>query len=377
LLAFRIRQKDGTFYLVNYKAPDLLRRVKFLSRHYREDEPETKHRLGDEDIANFISNVEKSDGAFQRGLIKRKLKDLLNFYENAQSQPMIPGPVLLYSPEVLEFKTIGSYQSLGDLSEPSQPFIIIDGQHRVAGLNLFSEKHQSEINDIEVPAIIYDGKQEDFAAEMFVIINSTQTKINKSHLVDLMEKVTYGTTPEKKWSAWLVNELYANPRSPMQYKINKLGGRSHQDKWILQSELFNEVLRLVDPRRKEEDNIHRFIATEFGWDRRGQAPELFFDYFKAVGETFGDSWGNKNYMLTTSVCIKAFVRVLGDILLIDEVRKRWRDEKSPEVFKSHISKWKDFAEDFRKDGFYERFAAKGQVERVRKIHTELVKRVAE
>ena len=378
MLAMRIRQKDGTFYLVNYKAPDLLRRVQFLSRHYSgEEEMQVKPRPGDEDIVNFISGVEKKDSAFQRGLIKRKLKEILNFYENAQSQPMIPGPILLFTSEVLEFKSMGNYQSLGDLSEPSKPFIIIDGQHRVAGLNLFQKKHPEEINEVDVPAIVFDGKQEDFAAEMFVIINSTHTRINKSHLVDLMEKVTYGTSPEKKWAAWIVCELYENQRSPFRYKINKLGGRSHQDKWILQSELFNELYRLVDSNRKDDDTkaVHRFVATDFGWDRRGQAPELFFDYFKAVGETFGDSWGNKNYMLTTSVCIKAFVRALGDILLIDDVRKRWRDEKSPEVFKDRISKWKDFTEDFRKGGFYERFAAKGQVERVGKIHTELVKRI--
>jgi len=381
LLAVRVRQKDGTFYLVNYKATDLLRRVRFLSRYYQEGEEEHfKPRPGEEEIVNFISKVERSDRAFQRALLRRKVKDILNFYENAQSQPMIPGPVLLYTPEALSFQPMGNYQSLGDLSEPTQPFIIIDGQHRLAGLQLFNGKHPEESEDVEVPTIIFDGKQEDFAAEMFVIINSTHTRISKSHLVDLMDKVTYGISPEKKWAAWIVNELYVDPRSPLRYKINKLGGRSRQEKWILQSELFNEIYRLVNPERikkKEEGerNLHDYFAREFGWDRRGPASELFMDYFRAVRDTILDAWGNKNYMFTTAVTIKAFVRVLGDLLGDNDVRKEWREERSPDVFKRRILKWQEIIPEFRRDGFYERFAAKGQVERVRKIHTELTKKV--
>jgi len=385
MLALRVKQKDGTFYLVNYKASDLLRRVRFLNRHYHEDDADVDvaPKPGEEDIMNFIRGVERGDKAFQRGLIRRKVKDILNFYENAQSQPMIPGPVLLYTPERLKFEAMGNFKTMGDLSEPTEPFMIIDGQHRLAGLRLFNERHPDEAEGVEVPAIVFDSQQEDFAAEMFVIINSTHTRINKSHLVDLMERVSYGTSPEKRWAAWVVTRLYEDDRSPFQYKINKLGGRSRQEKWILQSELYNEIFRLVDPRRekpesKETDDsvsIHRYIATDFGWDRRGAAADLFIDYFKAVQETMSEVWGNKNYMFTTSVTIKALVRAFGDVLSYPAVRKGWRDKKGPQVFMPSLEGWKEMAPEFRKEGFYERFAAKGQVERVRKVHTELARRL--
>jgi len=387
LLAVRVIQKSGAFYLVNYKAADILRRVRFLSRHYLEGEEqaEVKLRAGEEDIIDFIKGVERNDGAFQRGLIRRKVQEILNFYETAQDQPMIPGPVLLYTPDKLSFDPFRDHASMGNLSEPSNPFIIIDGQHRLAGLDLFRRKHPDEIDSIEVPAIVFDGHQEDFAAEMFVIINSTHTRINKSHLVDLMEKVTFGTSPEKKWAAWVVKCLYEDDQSPLQYKINKLGGRSRQEKWILQSELFNEIYRLVDPRKDKDGDdegkgsisIHRYIASEFGWDRKGhRAPDLFIDYFRAVERVMKDIWGdNKGYKFTTSVTLKALVRVLGDLLSDLEVRKEWRDGGGEKVFEKRIGKWKDMAPDFRNEGFYERFAAKGQVERVRRIHGELARRV--
>ncbi|MEM3043782.1 MAG: DGQHR domain-containing protein [Thermoplasmata archaeon] len=395
VLALRVAQKDGIFYMVSYRAPDILHRVRFLSRDY--GGAEEPARPGEEEIAAFIRGVEKSDAAFQRALIRRKVRDILNFYENAQSQPMIPGPVLLYTDERLDFQPLGGYTALGNLSEPSRPFIIIDGQHRLAGLSLFASKHPELAESVEVPAIIFDGRQEDFAAEMFVIINSTHTRINRSHLVDLMEKVTYGATPEKKWAAWIVRELYENQGSPLRYKINRLGGRSRQDKWILQSELYNEIYRLVDPRRAGEAeaeerrgrrgrppgtgaaegarSIHRFIASEYGWERRGRAPELFIEYFRAVRATFGEIWGSEKYMLNTSVCIKALVRTLGNLLAMEDVRREWRKLRSASVFTSRIQGWAALAADLRREGFYERFAAKGQVERVRVIHRELVRRL--
>ena len=79
---------------------------------------------------------------------------------------------------------------------------------------------------------------------MFVIINSTPTRINKSHLVDLYERVSWAA-PDKKFAARLVEQLYSEGDSPLRYRINRLGGRSQQEKWILQAELFNELHRWV------------------------------------------------------------------------------------------------------------------------------------
>ncbi|MGQ9583670.1 MAG: DGQHR domain-containing protein [Thermoplasmatota archaeon] len=377
MLALKVSQKEGVFYLVNYRAEDILRRIKFLSRAYSENEGgETGPLQPDDDISKFISGVEKSERAFQRGLMRRKVSSIVNFYETAHSQPMIPGPVLLYTPEKLDFEALSGYSSLGNLSEPSRPFVIIDGQHRLAGLELYMKKHPEDNGKVEVPAIIFDGNEEDFAAEMFVIINSTHTRISRSHLIDLMERVTYQTTAEKKWAAWIVSRLYDDPSSPLQYKINKLGGRSRQKKWILQSELFNEIYKLVDPGREDgAGSLHRLIAMDYGWDRRGQAPALFIEYFRAVRAAMEDIWGNQNYMLNTSVSIKALVRVLGDLMAEEEIRKAWRDKRDASVFFERIKGWKEMAPDFRRDGFYERFAAKGQVERVRVIHRELVRRI--
>ncbi len=48
--------------------------------------------------------------------------------------------------------------------------------------------------------MLFDGRSRDFATEKFVIINSTHIRINRSHLVDLYEKVPWEST-EKKFAA--------------------------------------------------------------------------------------------------------------------------------------------------------------------------------
>src|ERR1700752_1214524 len=127
---------------------------------------------------------------------------------------------------------------------------------------------------INVPCMIFDGRSEDFATEMFVIINSTPTRINKSHLVDLYEKVSFAA-PDRKFAAKLVGALYSEGDSPLQYRINRLGGRSQQDKWILQAELFNELPRWIGRGGKKS----RQGASNFREEERSDA--IVRDFFKA------------------------------------------------------------------------------------------------
>src|ERR1041384_8011009 len=363
MLATRIRQKDGTFYFVSYKAADLLERVTFTSRYYLEGETIEAETAGDDEVARFIGGIEKSEKSFQRLLNRRKVRQIVNFYETAVNQPLIPGTILLFTDEELRFRRTDTSETIGHLSDPQHKFLIIDGQHRLAALHFFRQKHPDQIAQVEVPCVLFDGKSADFATEMFVIINSTHTRINKSHLVDLYERVSW-ETPEKKFAAKLVNLFYEEADSPLRYRINRLGGRSRQEKWILQSEVFNEVFKVVQRNR-------RFFDSRFGM-RADRAYALVRDYLKAVREVMDAVWGdNEKFMFTRDVTLKALFRVFGDLIRDRKLIEAWEDEKSPKIFAAVVKPWADLSREFRAEGFYERFAAKGQVERVRRIHTKL------
>ena len=364
MLATRVLQKEGTFYFIAYKATELLDRVSFSSRYYFEGEQIDADQPGDDEVAKFIAGIEKSEKSFQRLLNRRKIGQIVNFYETAVSQPLIPGTILLFTDETLRFRRSDSSDSVGFLSEPNGRYLVIDGQHRLAALYFFRQRHPEQIDRIEVPCVLFDGKSADFATEMFVIINSTHTRINKSHLVDLYERVSW-ETPEKKFAAKLVNLLYEEADSPMRYRINRLGGRSRQEKWILQSEVFNEVFKVVQRNR-------RFFDDHFGM-RADRAYALLRDYLKAVRDVMDAVWGdNEKFMFTRDVTLKALFRVFADLIRNRKIMQAWDEDRSPKVFTNVIKPWADLTREFRAEGFYERFAAKGQVERVRRIHTRLV-----
>jgi DGQHR domain-containing protein len=369
MLATRVVQKEGTFYFIAYKAADLLDRVSFTSRYYFEGEQIAADEPGDDEVARFIAGIEKSEKSFQRVLNRRKIRQIVNFYETAVSQPLIPGTILLFTDETLRFRRSDASESVGFLSEPQGKFLVIDGQHRLAALHFFRQRHADQISRVEVPCIIFDGKSADFATEMFVVINSTQTRINKSHLVDLYERVSW-ETQEKKLAAKIVNLLYQESDSPLRYRINRLGGRSRQEKWILQSELFNELHKIILSNRKFFDERFQMRAD--------RAYNMVRDYLKAVREVMSSVWGeNEKYMFTRDVTLKALLRVFGDFLRNRKLVQAWEEERSPRPFATSMRPWLDLTREFRAEGFYERFPAKGQVERVRRIHVKLSQSLAQ
>ena len=364
MLALRMRQKEAEFYFVSYPAEDLLRKVRFVTRFYGDKKDEVvggKIKKQPDEVEQFVRAIEGHSKAFQRTVNRRKVHQIRDFYRNETQQPVIPGAVLLFTQEDLEFNPMGKLERVGDLVEPRGQFLIIDGQHRLAGLNFYLKETDSNRN-IDVPCVIFDGKTSDFATEMFVIINSTHTRINKSHLVDLYEKIEWGTDPAKKNAALLVRMLYQEDSSPLQYHINMLGGRSQQEMWINQAQLYSEVHRVTKKHQKPPFKDGR------GWNR-DRGFEYLRDVFKAARDAFGDTWGdNKRYMVTRDVTIKALVRVA-----LDAVKSL--DDHDYDTLRLRFARWRNLTRDFRREGFYERFAAKGQVERVDKIRKRLGREV--
>src|SRR5438128_7331801 len=331
MLATRIVQKEGTFYFVACKATDLLDRVRFTSRYYFEGERIEADEPGEDEVARFIAGIEKSEKSFQRLLNRRKIRQIVNFYETAVSQPLIPGTILLFTDETLRFRRSDSSESVGFVTEPKGNYLIIDGQHRLAALHFFRQKHPELTEQVEVPCVVFDGKSADFATEMFVIINSTHTRINKSHLVDLYERVSW-ETPEKKFAAKVVNLLYGEADSPIQYKINRLGGRSKQEKWILQSELFNELYKLVK-------HHGRWVESHLG-TRTDKCYALVRDYLKGAKEVMSEVWGNnERYTFTRDVSLKALIRVLDDLIVDHKLIGQWEQDKSPKPFVEILKPW--------------------------------------
>src|SRR5204862_976028 len=341
MIATQIRQKDAVFYFVAYPSEDLLTKVRFISRFYDEGETIKPEEVeADDDVGQFIARIERSDKAFQRMLSHSKVKSIRNFYETAVSQPPIPGTVLLFTPQRLRFQPLSEGNPAGHLQEPEEKFLIIDGQHRLAALQFYERTHPDEARNIHVPCVIFDGRSDDFATEMFVIINSTPTRINRSHLVDLYERVSWAE-PDRRFAARIVTMLYSAGDSPLRYRINRLGGRSKQEKWILQAELFNEIHRWVKQSWKtiEREGTARRVAEQYY--------RIVRDFLKAASQVWDDAWGNDSYMVTKPVTLKAMIRVVADLATSDKTEEGGRIQ----CWRVRLAPWGEQARAFRHEGF--------------------------
>src|SRR5438093_5049015 len=130
MIATQIRQKDAIFYFASYPSERLLTQVRFISRFYDEEGAGIKPEEvpAEDDVAQFIARIERSEKAFQRELSRAKVRSIKNFYETAITQPPIPGTVLLFTPENLRFESLDASNNHGNLQEPRDKYLIIDGQ---------------------------------------------------------------------------------------------------------------------------------------------------------------------------------------------------------------------------------------------------------
>ena len=93
------------------------------------------------------------------------------------------------------------------------------------------------------------------------------------------------------------------------------------------------------------------------------------DFLKAAQRAWGDTWASDNYMVTKPVTLKAMIRVCADLSREDAEPTDGRVRR----WEERLAVWSDQQKSFKSEGFYERFAAKGEVERVARVHRELTR----
>ena len=247
-----------------------------------------------------------SERAYQRHIIRRKIDELIQYYEQcrqARDLPSIPGAVIISCDEKLTFVPVGGDSSrLGILKVPERAGILraIDGQHRLlalhADIDRFGEEH------FAVPAVIFDQLPEDHIVQMFVTINAKHTRLNPSHLVTLAGRQLY-RDENLAVAHDIVRALNDREESPLFSEIRLLGiGRGR----VAQAPLAQEIKRILS----EEAFGSARKLQEF----RDDARKFFVSYFKQVAQVFGGAWNGRKYSIKTATALRAFIRVAPDVV---------------------------------------------------------------
>src|SRR5689334_17494285 len=197
--AIRMQQFGVQFYQAALTAEDIDKLVRFEVLNYGESGQQPV-RGGKKKAPSKVNwdllerRIASSEKAYQRQIIRRKIDELVQYYEQcrqAHDLPSIPGAVIISCDEKLTFQAVESGSNVGQLKVPEREGILraIDGQHRLLALHADIDNMRDE--DFQVPAIIFDRLPEDHIVQMFVTINAKHTRLNASHLVSLSGRQLY------------------------------------------------------------------------------------------------------------------------------------------------------------------------------------------
>ena len=304
----KVRQFGVEFYQTIFTSGDIQKLVRFEVLNYTTAGKEEKRakaiRASSVNWELLEKRIARSELAFQRPLIRKKIRELAQYYSEcreAQNLPAIPGAVIMIAERRLAFSSTGRDLNSGTLQIPDEPGILrcLDGQHRLLALSAQTERD----TEIDVPAILFDTLDPRQTVELFVTINAKHTRLNPSHLISLSGRRLYAD-PHQALAHDIIRHLDEEEDSPVRGEVKILGvGKGRVSQASLADEMV-DLFRTID----KIGGAERFREFE----QRGK--RFFINYFKAIQTVFPKAWAGRKYSIKTGAALRAFIRLSPDVM---------------------------------------------------------------
>lgn len=357
--ALEIHQAGTSFYIARFSAQDAVRLVSFVQRGAATTKRTRSRTLADH-VWGALQQVPFEEKSYQREIKAAKIQDIVGYYEKIEEElPLIPTPILLAAKEKL---VVEPGRPLVTLQIPNEPgaFGIIDGQHRMLALKVYIEQHPETTFD--VPVVIFSGESVAHMVELFAIINSTQTRVPRSHIYDLtLERPKHLAEPGLADAYRVVRGLNEDESSPLRGKVRMTGhGRGG---WVAQAPLVDELIGLLEDKRTR---FHTWLDTP-------EKKTVFFrNYFAAVQRTLPGPWRfERKYALKTSHVLRALLRASRDVL---ERAREAGGERVPtaDQLAGMVERWSALEPSLKKEEFYKTYFGSGPRRAVDMIYRRLL-----
>ena len=305
----RLTQPIGTFYVGGVPAADV------LAIAYSDI-----HRIEERDIERIVG--------IERELNKKRVTRIQQYVTNIDAT--FPTSVILAIDS--EHATFDEKRQTMKIVRAPQIAKIIDGQHRIKGLEGFAEHFDLNVT------IFIDMEVED-QAMTFATINLEQTKVNRSLVYDLYEFQTK-RSPQKTCHN-IARLLNAEPESPLSGRIKILGkATGERFEFITQAAFVSKLMDYVsDDPMKDRDLIKRgkkvpsasgrhetkLIFRElFIQDRDVEIASIVWNFFTAVAQRWPTAWHSRERgeILNRTQGFAALMRFVGPVY-----RAKGRDGK--------------------------------------------------
>lgn len=312
-----VQQPMGDFYITSIPASELVKITDFDVRRVMMEERDVERYLG-----------------IQRPLNKRRVAEIRSYVSTLDA--CFPTAVIIaVEGKCAEFDaekrklTLRNFMDTDDESEmvlTRQIGRVLDGQHRLAGLDGFDGQFEVNIS-VFVDADIADQ------AAIFSTVNLAQTKVNKSlayDLFDLMES----RSPQKTAHNIAVT-LDREKDSPFFKMIKRLGvatpGRTGET--LTQATVVEPILEFITdnamrdrdlylrgkkPKKIEDHKLEKHPFQHMFVDNKDfEITDIIWNYFVAVRDRWPDAWASRDrgVMLNKTNGYRALTRFLRPLYL--------------------------------------------------------------
>lgn len=352
-----VRQPIGVFYIGVIGSKDL------ISISYAD-----VRRLEGRDIERYIGT--------QRDLSEGRVSEIKQYVTNIDAS--FPTSIII----AVESKDAeyDDKNKILKIARDEKVAKIIDGQHRIAGLEGYGK------DDFQLNVTVFIDMDIEDQAMVFATINLKQTKVTKSLAYDLYE-YAISRSPQKTCHN-IVKLLNARTDSPFYRRIKILGKATGiGSELITQATFVDRLLKLIsrDP-MDDRDRIKRRKALErygkrsdsfvfrdrFIEEKDAEIAKIVWNYFKAVEERWSTAWKDfdKGMILARTTGFAALVRVLPEIINAQPVINGvYRKEEFLNFLQKSTLKDRELTSDNFKPG------SAGEGELVRRLRADIFKTV--
>lgn len=311
---------------------------------------------------------EDSKNGIQRFLDPTRVDSIARYCEEAISNNETP---IFVTPVIISLNSdyiVNSLQSLlkdsktGKLTlelpnkmlfeDTPDVFTIIDGQHRLAGIEKFERSSHFE-HSINLPVVFILDADVYQSANIFITINANQRKVNSSIIYQLFGLIedNGGQRTVQSFASKIVNILYNTQPSPFYHKI-KILGKTLNDKeaFISQATIANQI---ASNTWRKSNGRPRILTQFYDQNAPDFLSKVIINYFTAFSEIVPNVWEN-NTLAKKAVGFSALFQFM--LTLIDK-----EDDLTRENFKviwENVNSKVDLQKLFKMQGSSESVATK-------------------
>lgn len=294
----KVDQPIGTFYLTAINA-SLLKQITEVNIRTEEGKG-VQRPLKEKRLNEIRAFCREPDATFPTAIVVSVYDEKMQFVQQNEDDSF----------------TIDETQIIGE---------ILDGQHRLEGLAA-----SGKMDSFELPVVLMFNMSPQEKAYIFTTINSKQTKINPSHIVDLQEYSSY-RSPQKT-AHTIAKALNSMPDSPFYCRLKMLGISNDKQynatlsQGTFASQLIGLFSRNADAdaralRHKEplKDDPALPLRHYFINEEDSTMLKIIFNCFKAVSNVFVDESKDSNKsVLWKTTGYSAIIRSFPELYRLGE-----------------------------------------------------------